>query len=126
MDEYGGFAGVISLEDLAEELVGPILDEDDLPERAAVRQEDGSWVVPARLRIDEIADSTGIELPAAPEYDTLSGLVMRELGRVPEVGDRLEMIMQAESEDEEDRRVLVEVLSVDRHVADSVRMRVLS
>ena len=126
VDEYGGFAGVISLEDLAEELVGPILDEDDLPERAAVRQEDGSWVVPARLRIDEIADSTGIELPEAPEYDTLSGLVMRELGRVPEVGDQLEMAMVSESEDEEDRRVLVEVLSVDRHVADSVRMRVLS
>ncbi|MGC4891827.1 hemolysin family protein [Micromonospora sp. DT227] len=122
VDEYGGFAGVITLEDLAEELVGPIRDEDDPPDRAPARQEDGSWVVPARWRIDEVADSTGIELPEAPEYDTLSGLVMRELGRVPEVGDRLEIASVGDG-DEPGRRVLVEVLAVDRHVADSVRLR---
>ncbi|MEW2374741.1 hemolysin family protein [Micromonospora sp. NPDC047812] len=124
VDEYGGFAGVITLEDIAEELVGPIRDEDDPPERAPARQEDGSWVVPARWRIDEVADSTGIALPEAPEYDTLSGLVMRELGRVPEVGDRLEISLPADGEDGGDGpRALVEVLAVDRHVADSVRLR---
>ncbi|MBQ1059922.1 hemolysin family protein [Micromonospora chalcea] len=124
VDEYGGFAGVITLEDLAEELVGPIRDEDDPPDRAAARQEDGSWVVPARWRIDEVADSTGIELPEAPEYDTLSGLVMRELGRVPEVGDRLEIAVAADGDEPASGpRVLVEVLAVDRHVADSVRLR---
>ncbi|MFV2111397.1 hemolysin family protein [Micromonospora sp. LOL_025] len=125
VDEYGGFAGVITLEDIAEELVGPIRDEDDPPERAPARQEDGSWVVPARWRIDEVADSTGIALPEAPEYDTLSGLVMRELGRVPEVGDRLEISLPADGEDgAEESRALVEVLAVDRHVADSVRLRI--
>ncbi|SCG79437.1 hemolysin family protein [Micromonospora humi] len=124
VDEYGGFAGVITLEDLAEELVGPIRDEDDPPERAPARQEDGSWVVPARWRIDEVADSTGIELPEAPEYDTLSGLVMRELGRVPEVGDRLEIASAGDGDEPSTGpRVLVEVLAVDRHVADSVRLR---
>ncbi|MFI5834522.1 hemolysin family protein [Micromonospora sp. NPDC051300] len=124
VDEYGGFAGVITLEDLAEELVGPIRDEDDPPERAPARQEDGSWVVPARWRIDEVADSTGIELPEAPEYDTLSGLVMRELGRVPEVGDRLEIAPAGDGDEPSTgHRVLVEVLAVDRHVADSVRLR---
>ncbi|RLK22873.1 CBS domain containing-hemolysin-like protein [Micromonospora sp. M71_S20] len=125
VDEYGGFAGVITLEDIAEELVGPIRDEDDPPERAPARQEDGSWVVPARWRIDEVADSTGISLPEAPEYDTLSGLVMRELGRVPEVGDRLEISLPADGEDgAQEPRALVEVLAVDRHVADSVRLRI--
>ncbi|PWR06698.1 HlyC/CorC family transporter [Micromonospora acroterricola] len=127
VDEYGGFAGVITLEDIAEELVGPIRDEDDPPERAPARQDDGSWVVPARWRIDEVADSTGIALPEAPEYDTLSGLVMRELGRVPEVGDRLEISLLPEGADAEDGeaepRALVEVLAVDRHVADSVRLQ---
>jgi CBS domain containing-hemolysin-like protein len=124
VDEYGGFAGVITLEDIAEELVGPIRDEDDPPERAPARQDDGSWVVPARWRIDEVADSTGIELPEAPEYDTLSGLVMRELGRVPEVGDRLEISLALDGEDPDiEPRALVEVLVVDRHVADSVRLR---
>ncbi|MEU9506594.1 hemolysin family protein [Micromonospora sp. NPDC048170] len=125
VDEYGGFAGVITLEDIAEELVGPIRDEDDPPERAPARQEDGSWVVPARWRIDEVADSTGIALPEAPEYDTLSGLVMRELGRVPEVGDQLEISLPAEGEESAvGPRALVEVLAVDRHVADSVRLRI--
>ncbi len=125
VDEYGGFAGVITLEDIAEELVGPIRDEDDPPERAPARQEDGSWVVPARWRIDEVADSTGIALPEHPEYDTLSGLVMRELGRVPEVGDRLEIRLPADGDhNEELPRALVEVLAVDRHVADSVRLQV--
>jgi CBS domain containing-hemolysin-like protein len=127
VDEYGGFAGVISLEDIAEELVGPIRDEDDPPERAPVRQSDGSWVVPARWRIDEVADSTGIALPEAPEYDTLSGLVMRELGRVPQVGDRLEISLPADADSgqpESPRRAAVEVLAVDRHVADSVRLEV--
>ncbi|MGC4895825.1 hemolysin family protein [Micromonospora sp. DT31] len=124
VDEYGGFAGVITLEDLAEELVGPIRDEDDPPDRAPARQEDGSWVVPARWRIDEVADSTGIELPEAPEYDTLSGLVMRELGRVPEVGDQLEIAVVTDGDEPTPgTRVLVEVLAVDRHVADSVRLR---
>ncbi|SCL30804.1 Hemolysin, contains CBS domains [Micromonospora nigra] len=125
VDEYGGFAGVITLEDIAEELVGPIRDEDDPPERAPARQDDGSWVVPARWRIDEVADSTGISLPEGPEYDTLSGLVMRELGRVPEVGDRLEISLPADGEDGgTEPRALVEVLAVDRHVADSVRLQV--
>ncbi len=125
VDEYGGFAGVITLEDIAEELVGPIRDEDDPPERAPARQEDGSWVVPARWRIDEVADSTGIALPEHPEYDTLSGLVMRELGRVPEVGDRLEISLPADGDNGDvPPRALVEVLAVDRHVADSVRLEV--
>lgn len=128
VDEYGGFAGVVTLEDIAEELVGPIRDEDDPPERAPVRQGDGSWVVPARWRIDEVEETTGISLPAAPEYDTLSGLVMRELGRVPAVGDRLEIELSADHDGEAARpapRALVEVLAVDRRVADSVRVAVI-
>ncbi|HEX6969446.1 MAG TPA: hemolysin family protein [Micromonosporaceae bacterium] len=126
VDEYGGFAGVVTLEDIAEELVGPIRDEDDPPEPTAVRQDDGSWVVPARWRIDEIADRTGILLPEAPEYDTLSGLVMRELGRVPEVGDRLEVRLPSDTDAQQPARMIaVEVLAVDRHVAESIRLAVL-
>jgi CBS domain containing-hemolysin-like protein len=115
VDEYGGFAGVITLEDIAEELVGPIRDEDDHPEPSPRRQEDGSWLVPARWRIDEVADATGVDLPEAPEYDTISGLVMRELGRVPSVGDRVELA-----------EAVLSVESVDRRVPESVRLEVRS
>jgi len=128
VDEYGGFAGVITLEDIAEELVGPIRDEDDPPEPAPARQPDGSWLVPARWRIDEVADTTGVELPTAPEYDTLSGLVMRELGRVPEVGDQISISldeMTAGNGHHPARRAVLHVISVDRHVPDSVRLEVI-
>lgn len=127
VDEYGGFGGIITLEDIAEELVGPIRDEDDPPERAPVRQGDGSWVIPARWRIDEVEETTGIALPEAPEYDTLSGLVMRGLGRVPAVGDRLEIELPGDHNGDGARgaKALVEVLAVDRRVADSVRLAVI-
>ncbi|MGW4944340.1 hemolysin family protein [Actinoplanes sp. NPDC004185] len=112
VDEYGGFAGIITLEDIAEELVGPIRDEDDLPEPAPARQQDGSWIVPARWRIDEVIDATGVDLPESDEYDTVSGLVMSELGRVPQVGDAVSLASGT----------ALAVLSVDRHVPDAVRL----
>jgi CBS domain containing-hemolysin-like protein len=111
LDEYGGFAGVITLEDVAEELVGPISDENDPPEPAATRQPDGSWLVPARLRIDEIADETGIALPESPHYDTLSGLVLRRLGRMAKVGDEVDVA-----------GTVLRVVAVQRQVPKTVRI----
>lgn len=111
VDEYGGFAGIITLEDIAEELVGPIHDEDDLPEPAPERQDDGSWLVPARWRIDEITDATGVTLPTGDDYDTLSGLVLARLGRVVEAGDSLTL-----------DSLSVRVETVDRHVPQTVRI----
>ncbi len=89
VDEYGGFAGIVTLEDIAEELVGAIRDEDDLPETSPVQGGDGSWVLPARWRLDEVQEATGIALPAADNYETVSGLVMARLGRIPVVGDEI-------------------------------------
>jgi len=80
VDEYGGFAGIVSLEDIAEELVGEIRDEDDLPETGLVQGGDGSWEVPARWRLDEVAEATGVQLPDSDDYETVSGLVMARLG----------------------------------------------
>ncbi len=111
VDEFGGFAGIITLEDIAEELVGPIRDEDDLPEPAPVRQPDGSWLVPARWRIDEIIDATGVSLPTGDDYDTISGLVLSRLGRVAQTGDSVTL-----------DSLSVRVESVDRHVPLTVRI----
>jgi CBS domain containing-hemolysin-like protein len=90
VDEFGGFAGVVSLEDLAEELVGEIRDEDDLDEAAIEPLGDGMWRVPGRMRVDEIAAATGVELPEHDSYDTVSGLVLSRLGRTARVDDRIE------------------------------------
>jgi CBS domain containing-hemolysin-like protein len=111
VDEYGGLDGIITLEDVAEELVGPISDEVDRPEPAPVRERDGAWLVPARLRIDEVADATGIELPESPHYDTLSGLVLRRLGRMARVGDEVDV-----------DGVTLRVVAVQRQVPRTVRV----
>ena len=111
VDEYGGLDGIITLEDVAEELVGPISDEVDRPEPAPVRERDGGWLVPARLRIDEVADATGIELPESPHYDTLSGLVLRRLGRMARVGDVVDV-----------DGVTLRVVAVQRQVPRTVRV----
>jgi CBS domain containing-hemolysin-like protein len=111
VDEYGGLAGIITLEDVAEELVGPISDEADPPEPVAARQRDGAWLVPATLRIDEVADATGVELPTSEHYDTLSGLVLRRLGRMARVGDEVDV-----------DGVALRVVAVQRQVPKTVRV----
>lgn len=123
VDEYGGFAGIITLEDIAEELVGQIRDEDDLPEPAAVRQQDGSWLVPARWRIDEVARTTGVALPESDDYDTVSGLVLQRLGRVPLTGDAVDVEVPPSVPEDPPRTVRIDVLSVHRHVPATVRVK---
>ncbi|RZU54289.1 CBS domain containing-hemolysin-like protein [Krasilnikovia cinnamomea] len=125
VDEFGGFAGIISLEDIAEELVGAIRDEDDPPEPAPMRQSDGSWLVPARWRVDEIAQATGVRLPAGEAYDTVSGLVLQLLGRVPQPGDVVEVAVPADPDGDAPRRVRLQVLTVQRHVPATLRMVLL-
>jgi CBS domain containing-hemolysin-like protein len=90
VDEYGGTAGVVTLEDLVEELVGPVQDEHDPAERPARPLADGGWLLSGLLRPDEVAELTGIELPRdARRYETLGGLVTAHLDRIPADGDTL-------------------------------------
>jgi CBS domain containing-hemolysin-like protein len=89
VDEYGGTAGVVTLEDLVEELIGELSDEHDLTRAGAVRDGDGSWLVPGLMRPDEVRDQIGFDVPDGPAYETLGGFVMALLGRVPAVGDEI-------------------------------------
>jgi CBS domain containing-hemolysin-like protein len=91
-DEYGGTAGLITFEDLVEELVGDIVDEHDAPAPGARRETDGSWLVSGLLRPDEVLALTGIELPEGhSDYDTVAGLVLHRLGRLPTPGDEIDL-----------------------------------
>lgn len=89
VDEYGGTAGVVTLEDVVEELVGDVADEHDRRRTAASRRADGAWVVSGLLRPDELTERTGLVVPEDGPYETLGGLVMAALGRVPEPGDEV-------------------------------------
>lgn len=85
VDEYGGTDGIVTLEDLVEELVGDIRDEYDVETPEITRQ--GSTIdVDGLLNLEDFTDETGVELPDGP-YETVAGFVVRELGRVPKVGD---------------------------------------
>jgi CBS domain containing-hemolysin-like protein len=87
VDEYGGTAGVVTLEDVVEEIVGDIADEHDRLGSMARHRRDGSLSVSGMLRPDEVESVTGIELPEHEDYDTVAGLIMQRLGRMAEAGD---------------------------------------
>jgi CBS domain containing-hemolysin-like protein len=87
IDEHGGTAGIITLEDVLEELVGEIDDEHDEIATSLTRVEaQGSTVIPASLHPDEVRDLTGFEMPEG-EYETLAGLLLDQLGEIPTPGD---------------------------------------
>ncbi|GAB2747518.1 hemolysin family protein [Nocardioides pakistanensis] len=89
VDEYGGTAGVVTLEDVVEEIVGDIADEHDPLGSRVRRRRDGSWSVSGLLRPDEVASVTGIALPEHEDYDTVAGLFLQTLGRMPEPGEQV-------------------------------------
>lgn len=90
VDEYGGIAGLVTLEDLIEELVGDISDEHDREEPDAELEGEGVFRVNARLAVDELGELFGIELED-DEVETVGGLVAKELGRLAEPGDAVEI-----------------------------------
>ncbi len=90
VDEYGGTAGLVTIEDLLEELVGEIVDEFDDDELLVSIHGDGSWLVDGRLSVSDLAELAEIELPDE-EWDTVGGLVLGLAGRVPHQGEKFEI-----------------------------------
>ena len=103
LDEYGGHAGIVTLEDVIEEIVGDIADEHDRLGARARQRRDGSWSLSGLLRPDEVEDLTGITLPESEDYDTVAGLVLQVLGRVPSTGDIAEVAVADPHREEDDR-----------------------
>src|SRR3954447_14100266 len=92
VDEYGGFAGLVTIEDILEEIVGEIADEHDAFQRPPVEElPDGSMRVTARLSVEDLAELFHVELPEDDDVETVGGLLARELGRVPIDGSAAEV-----------------------------------
>ncbi|WP_150245529.1 hemolysin family protein [Nocardiopsis quinghaiensis] len=125
VDEYGGLAGVITTEDLAEELVGEIADEHTPEEESpAYLEGEGSYLVPGALHIDEVERLIGHDLPPG-DYETVGGLVIHELHRLPEVGDRTQVSLprpNSAHEEDPDMALTLTVNTVHRHVPHTVEL----
>jgi CBS domain containing-hemolysin-like protein len=91
VDEYGGTAGIVTLEDLVEEIVGDVRDEHDRMELSQVQPlGDDRWIISGLLRVDEVAEAVGLAMPEG-DYETVAGLVLERLGRIPDVGDEIDL-----------------------------------
>ena len=111
-DEYGGTAGIVTLEDVLEEIVGEIDDEHDLSPSAPqrVKRWGLTWVLDGGLHLDEVADEAGLELPDG-DYETLAGFVLSALGAIPIAGDRCTHDGWS-----------IQVVEMDRHRIATVRL----
>jgi putative hemolysin len=105
IDEYGATSGIVTMEDLLEEIVGEIADEYDVERPGVERLDDGSLRVPGRMPIDDVSDELGTELPDT-EWDTVGGLILNLLGHVPEDGESVRFKEFAfTAEDVQERRI---------------------
>jgi CBS domain containing-hemolysin-like protein len=111
LDEYGGTAGVATLEDCVEELVGDLVDEHDRTRAGVVRGTD-SLTFPGMLRPDELLDQAGVRVPESGLYETVAGYVVSVLGRLPKVGDTVQT-----------EQGTLEVLRLDGRRIDRLRFR---
>ena len=130
VDEYGDFAGILTIEDLAEEVVGDITDEHDGDEPdpdSSVVADGPGWLAPGDAHVDEVGRILGVDLPPGP-YQTVSGMVVDLNKTLPMVGDVVAIELPLDPDDLIDtndpprRMLLAEVLEIDRHVPSRLRL----
>ncbi|ERH50832.1 HlyC/CorC family transporter [Pseudomonas sp. OA3] len=127
IDEYGSFVGVLTLEDLAEEIVGEITDEHDEDNADPLMPGgDGIWIMDGDVHLDEVERALGYDLPHE-EVETIAGLLIAELGALPAEGDTVTITLPEDpselvSDLPVERQLVIEVLRVERYVPTQVRV----
>jgi CBS domain containing-hemolysin-like protein len=111
VDEYGGTAGLVTIEDLLEEIVGEIRDEDDVESDPIVDEGNGTYVFSAKVSFDQLSERLDLEIESEG-FETVGGYVLSRVGRVPSVGETLEL-----------DGLSVEVLEAERRRIHKVRIR---
>jgi CBS domain containing-hemolysin-like protein len=112
VDEFGGTSGIVTMEDLMEQLLGDIEDEHDVPEDIEEEIEPGCWRFSARLHVEDINERHGLELPLNDAYETLGGLVLHHAEEIPEEGYTLPLA-----------GCILEVEAVEAHRIGILRIR---
>ena len=130
IDEYGGFTGVLTIEDLAMEIVGEITDEHDVEIGDGVMsQGDGIWIMDGDVHLDEVERAIGHVLPRG-DVETVAGMLIAELGALPSQGDTVTVDLPIDpaelvADEPVRRRLEVDVLRVERHVPTELRVRLV-
>jgi CBS domain containing-hemolysin-like protein len=114
VDEYGGTSGIVTIEDILEEIFGEIEDEFDNEDLIERKISDNEYIFSGRMEIDYINEKYGLNLPTSQEYETIAGLVFHYLGKIPSEGDKLVL-----------GNLEIEVLKVEVPRIDTVRIKVM-
>ena len=122
LDEYGDQAGIVTLEDVIEEIVGDIADEHDTHGARARLRRDGSWSISGLLRPDEVEDLTGVALPEGEEYDTVAGLVLWLLGRIPQRGESASVVVPGPADPEDPDLATTRIATLTVEHMDGLRV----
>lgn len=131
IDEYGGFAGVLTIEDLAMEIVGEITDEhDDEVGDAIVSEGNDTWTMEGEVHLDEVRRIIGHDLPQG-DVETVAGMLIAELGALPGEGDTISIDLPIDpaelvSDEPMRYRLVVDVLRIERHVPTEVRVQLVN
>jgi CBS domain containing-hemolysin-like protein len=120
VDEWGNVDGIVTLEDLIEEIVGEVHDEYDHRDGRIRREGQVTWSITGLLRPDEVAEHVGLVLPEDDDYETLGGLMADRLERIPAVGDRVEI--EAVDDQRGERVAVLTVLAMDGLRVDRIRL----
>lgn len=109
IDEYGGTSGLVTLEDLLEEIVGELSDEHDINDGEVTDQGNGTYLVDSRLDIEKVEELLGVDFPRG-KYETLSGFILGEIKRIPSAGERIDLDIVDVTIDGADERSIKKVL----------------
>lgn len=123
IDEFGGTDGVVTSEDLAEELIGEVIDEHDQVAPVFEILNKGNWEISGLLRPDEVSEIIGFNLPEDESYETIGGLLVENLGRIPKVGDFT--VVNVTNSKSELRSIKIQVSKMDRLRADRLKLSLL-
>jgi len=127
VDEYGNFDGILTIEDLTEEVIGELSDEHDVEVAEVSADGDDAWTVPGDLHLDELERLLGLDL-AESEVETVAGLVIETHGDLPAVGSVIRIDLPERASEtvqglDLERWLAVEVVEVDRHVPSQLKIR---